>query len=124
MTRLTKGQTIILLIIFIAIGGIILYGENKKVILNEPIIEKAENVIEEEKVTRIDNNKNNIRISADKLNDVLIQIEEMRGIALNSKEHLLAVKELGSLIDLFKHEMNRYNYFTWIKNFKVNWIFR
>lgn len=30
MKDLTRIQTIILLIIFIAIGGIILYGENKK----------------------------------------------------------------------------------------------
>ncbi|MFA6515258.1 MAG: hypothetical protein WCT42_03275 [Candidatus Paceibacterota bacterium] len=30
MKEVSKGQTIILLIIFIAIGGLILYGENKK----------------------------------------------------------------------------------------------
>jgi Ni,Fe-hydrogenase I cytochrome b subunit len=30
MKELSKGQTIILLIIFVAIGGLVLYGENVK----------------------------------------------------------------------------------------------
>lgn len=62
---------------------------------------------DEEKLPKLEIAKSNIRISTDRLNNVLLQIEELRGLAINSRDHLVFVKELGNIIDLYKRESNK-----------------
>ncbi|WGL61101.1 hybrid sensor histidine kinase/response regulator [Pigmentibacter sp. JX0631] len=74
---------------------------------NEKKENKQKNNSEEDKKPKIENSKSNIRISTDRLNNVLLQIEELRGLAINSRDHLVFVKELGNVIELYKREINK-----------------